>query len=611
MKVSTILDSIDIGAMALPEFQRGYVWNRDQVRGLMGSLYRGHPVGSLLVWVTKTETADARGDQDLQPGVVNLLLDGQQRMQNNPLWIDVTELMQGGVASASTRLMHDLDIDQHQLEIYMNRLNAIIQIKGREFHVEQVTGEDKTVDVVVDIFNRVNSGGTKLSKGDLALARISAAWPQARGEMKGRLLRWRNANFHFRLDWLLRCVNTVTTGEARFEALADVTTAEFQRGLASASDAVDRTLDLFHSRLGIDHDRVLGGRYAFPIITHYLVRSNGFGDYHERDKLLYWYVHSFLWGRFTGSTESALNQDLEVMEDLDGGLDRLIEQLRQVRGDLTVTPEDFRGWSRGSRFYPLMYMLTRVWHAKDWGGEGKELRNYFLHRLGGLQLHHIFPKAKLYKHDYGRREVNSLANFTFLTQETNLEISDRDPVEYFGDVMRKYPGALESHWIPMDRDLWEYENYPDFLAERQQLLAKAANDFLNSLYDGAVPEVEAGEVPSIFEWETVEVVGGVATDEEERMLREVNDWILRMGLPEGEYMYELADEESEQPLALIDLAWPNGLQEGLSDPVAILIDEGMETETVVNQAGYRFFTNPDDFYAYVNREILATEEALA
>ena len=34
---------------------------------------------------------------------------------------------------------------------------------------EEVVGEDKTVDVVVDIFNRVNSGGTKLSQGDLAL----------------------------------------------------------------------------------------------------------------------------------------------------------------------------------------------------------------------------------------------------------------------------------------------------------------------------------------------------------------------------------------------------------------------------------------------------------
>ena len=45
MKVSTILDHIDSGHMALPEFQRGYVWNRDQVRGLFDSLYRRHPVG--------------------------------------------------------------------------------------------------------------------------------------------------------------------------------------------------------------------------------------------------------------------------------------------------------------------------------------------------------------------------------------------------------------------------------------------------------------------------------------------------------------------------------------------------------------------------------------
>jgi uncharacterized protein with ParB-like and HNH nuclease domain len=49
MKISTVLDHIDSGHMALPEFQRGYVWNRDQVRGLFDSLYRRHPVGGLLV----------------------------------------------------------------------------------------------------------------------------------------------------------------------------------------------------------------------------------------------------------------------------------------------------------------------------------------------------------------------------------------------------------------------------------------------------------------------------------------------------------------------------------------------------------------------------------
>jgi len=57
VKVETILDSIDIGAIALPEFQRGYVWNRSQVRGFMDSLYRDHPVGGLLTWQTRTESA--------------------------------------------------------------------------------------------------------------------------------------------------------------------------------------------------------------------------------------------------------------------------------------------------------------------------------------------------------------------------------------------------------------------------------------------------------------------------------------------------------------------------------------------------------------------------
>lgn len=35
MEISTILDQIDLGAIALPAFQRGYVWNRNQVRDLM------------------------------------------------------------------------------------------------------------------------------------------------------------------------------------------------------------------------------------------------------------------------------------------------------------------------------------------------------------------------------------------------------------------------------------------------------------------------------------------------------------------------------------------------------------------------------------------------
>src|SRR5690349_19724913 len=80
MQISTILSQIDHGSIALPEFQRGYVWNREQVRKLMHALYHRYPIGSLLVWLTKTETASARGDGVLAQGSVELLLDGQQRI---------------------------------------------------------------------------------------------------------------------------------------------------------------------------------------------------------------------------------------------------------------------------------------------------------------------------------------------------------------------------------------------------------------------------------------------------------------------------------------------------------------------------------------------------
>ena len=47
MKISTILDHIDSGHMALPEFQRGYVWNRYRVRDLFDLLDDRLPVGAM------------------------------------------------------------------------------------------------------------------------------------------------------------------------------------------------------------------------------------------------------------------------------------------------------------------------------------------------------------------------------------------------------------------------------------------------------------------------------------------------------------------------------------------------------------------------------------
>jgi hypothetical protein len=134
------------------------------------------------------------------------------------------------------------------------KLRSVLE---REFHEEKITGSDKGVDAVVEIFNRVNSGGTKLSKGDLALAKLCAEWPEARATMRAHLQTWKNARFDFNFDWLLRNVNAVATGRAVFEALENVPSDAFAEALGSSGKYINGFLDTDSGRLGLDHDRLV------------------------------------------------------------------------------------------------------------------------------------------------------------------------------------------------------------------------------------------------------------------------------------------------------------------------------------------------------------------
>ncbi|MXZ76450.1 MAG: DUF262 domain-containing protein [Gemmatimonadetes bacterium] len=650
MKISTILDHIDSGHVALPEFQRGYVWNRDQVRGLFDSLYRRHPVGGLLVWVTASEGADHRGDGQLAPGVVKLLLDGQQRMTSlygvvrghapkffdgnertftglyfhleeesfsfyqpmkmadDTLWIDVSELMAIGNAGMGAYITRLSAHPEHSQRVgdYVSRLSQLISIIDIELHIDEVTGSDKSLDVVVDIFNRVNSGGTKLSKGDLALAKICAEWPEARGEMKSRIKTWHDAGYDFDLDWLLRSVNTVVTGEARFIYLHDRGTQEIKDGLSRATKNINKALNMISGRLGLDHDRVLFGRYAIPVMARYLdQRSEPLNEF-ERDKLLFWYLQSGMWGRFSGSTESFIDQDLSAIEQIPGGLDRLLEQLRVWHGSLDVEPAHFDSWSLGARFYPVLYMLTRMGESKDWG-TGLPLKAGLLGQMNTLEVHHIFPKSKLYSANFSRAEVNALANFCFLTKDTNLAISNRLPERYFPEVEAAQSGSLESQWIPSDPHLWKVENYLDFLEARKDLLAQETNRRLADLLHGdrrwleGRRKVDSRPAPD----SQIKVLGGISDDVEERVLEDLQRWVEEQGLPRGNLAYDFADELTGEQKAVFDLAWPQGIQQELSQPVAVLLNESMEVVILASSAGYRCFTETTDFKRYVEAEVLS------
>lgn len=645
MRIATILDHIDNGHMALPEFQRGYVWNRDQVRGLFESLYKHHPVGGLLVWVTESETAQYRGDGSLSPGVVKLILDGQQRitslygvlrgkapkffdgnlqaftglyfnldtetfnfyqpmkMQQDISWINVTEAMIKGTQGIGefTEQLTKKPEYANKIGEYIGKFSKLLSVTDIDLHIEEVTGTDKSLDVVVDIFNRVNSGGTKLSKGDLALAKICADWPEARSVMKGHINEWSKNEYQFNLDWLLRSLNTVLTGEAKFSYLHGKNAQDIQDALKRAHKAINTCLNLIGGHLGLDHDQVLFGRYAIPVMVRYIDQKQEQLSAIERDKLLFWYLQSSMWGRFSGSIESVIDQDLAIIEGGEDALDKLLEQMRLWHGTLRAEPGHFSGWSLGARFYPVLYMLTRIGEARDWG-LGIPLKQNLLGKMSKLEMHHIFPKAQLYKAAYSKAEVNALANFCFLTKETNLNISDKLPEQYFAEVEKNHPGALASQWIPMDKELWKINNYLDFLATRRELLAEATNKLLEGLLHGDTRWLEERRQPERPAASVINI--GITDQSEEALLLELNTWVKEQSLSVGFISFEYSNPDTGEPEAIFDLAWPSGLQEGLTEPVVVLLNEGQEVMVLANKAGYRCFNDIEAFKNYVIREVV-------
>jgi hypothetical protein len=392
-------------------------------------------------------------------------------------------------------------------------------------------------------------------------------------------------------------VNTVLTGEAKFQHLHDKGVEEIADALKRAVRHIDSILNMIAGRLGLDHDRVLFAKYAVPVLVRYLDTHGNKIDEKTRDKLLFWYVESGMWGRFSGSVESIIDKDLGVLEESGGDIDRLIDQLRLSQGGLRVEPGHFHGWSRGARFYPVLYMLTRMSEARDWGN-GLPLKTGLLGKMSALEVHHIFPRARLYEANYDRAEVNALGNFCFLTKNTNLSISDRRPEDYFPDVEMAHPGALRSQWIPEDPHLWKIENYRDFLEARKELLADATNACLASLLHKDVHILDGARPARINQ---SVLLGGITSDEEANELEALNEWVLAQDYTEGQLAWDFIDPETGEQRAILDLVWPTGVQEGLSEPVAVLLDESSELISLASAAGFRCFTTTAAFRTYAEK----------
>ena len=122
-------------------------------------------------------------------------------MRDDPLWIDVTELMRKGTAGLGAFVTQLAALPDSAANVgeHVWAPHQLIGIMDVDLHVEEVTGSDKTLDVVVDIFNRSTAAARNSPRVTSHWPKSVADWPEAgiHPKSNARTKEWSNGRLSF------------------------------------------------------------------------------------------------------------------------------------------------------------------------------------------------------------------------------------------------------------------------------------------------------------------------------------------------------------------------------------------------------------------------------
>lgn len=334
-------------------------------------------------------------------------------------------------------------------------------------------------DEVTEIFVRVNSLGAKLRSSDLALAQITAKWPGSLRVFQEFQTSCERRGFDLDLGVHLRNLVAFATGQSRFLTVGRMPVTRLQTAWNESVPGMDFALNFVRANAGIDNPALLSSPSLLVALAYYGHKRRFELAPEEAKRLRQWVLIANAKGRYSrGSSESILDQDLAVLRD-GGGVSDLIERLRAQVGRLDITAEELIGRNQRSALFKTMFLAFRDAEAKDWRSN---IAIAFSH--GGashkLQFHHVFPKALLRAH-YGQREIDDIANLSFIGGGTNRDIRATPPGDYFKKILHEQGSApFDAQCIPLEPEVLSVERYKDFLSKRRALITKRLNEFLGS-----------------------------------------------------------------------------------------------------------------------------------
>ena len=536
LSVSAILGLIESGSIAIPEIQRPFVWKKTQVRDLLDSLYKGYPTGYLIIW----KNPDVRLKDGKMSAGKKILIDGQQRVTalmtavagipvtlsnykkdrikiafdpfqafsedrdaeifavqdsshlKSKRWIpDVAEVFKSDFSVFSFIMSYCKDNPEMQPETLDKIITRLRGIGNRMIGVIDLS-EKLNIDIVTDIFIRINSKGSALSQGDFVMSKIAAdesyggnnlrkaidyyahlsRVPSFYERIKEDDTEFTKTEYFSKIAWLKDEIEDVYDPDyddvirvafmhkyprAKLSDLVsllsgrDFETREYREEIIADTYAKlkDGVMDVFSEynfkqfmiairSAGFISKKLVNSQMALDFaFTLYLilVQSKEVSTGEVKRLVQKWYVLSVLTGRYSSSPESAFARDIRLINEKG-----VVATLRDIEAATlsetfwnVAVVQDLMVTSTNNPTY-LVYLAAQVMM-----NDVSLLSNNVLVRelIDGGDVHHIFPKEYLKANGYEKSMYNQEGNYAFLDTQVNKSIGKKAPNDYFPEARKQ------------------------------------------------------------------------------------------------------------------------------------------------------------------------------
>ena len=516
-----LVDEVLSGGVRIPGFQRPFRWQWEDVKRLMDSIFRGYPIGSVLLWERPAQ------QEKLMIGALQItapskdealwVVDGQQRLTSL-----ANALHDPGFADPRFAIAYDLsrqtfvrpaDGQSHIIGLptvfdlrrllkwfsehpesadYFEEATRVAKAI-REYSIPAYIVKQDDEDILRDIFDRMNNYGKRLTRAEIFSSLHGGPRDDGPSDTLANIVLHIDATYLFGEideDTVLRAIlarrGPDVTRDIRAEFSKDRVSREFSNetrndAYRAGQQALSKAVDFLQIQAGVPHFSFLAYRYLLVVLTRF------FAHYPQPaprniELLRRWFWRAAIVGPevFSGWTQAMRSLCSQIVPR---------DEVKSVQSLLNAVSEhplkslninSFRSTAASSRI-----LLCAMWSRRPRSFLTAEpyLQDELGKALEGLRTAREIMATVLRKDPDGEK-TRSANRFIFLGE---------DPIEDIRDIFQHQPTNMtDSSWLELldshviDADMRSFllkENGSLFLQHRALCLKELTDEFLRSKTD--------------------------------------------------------------------------------------------------------------------------------